>query len=66
MQYLDTSLCALFDTSLPDLFFTICYLVLQDLADKIASLNAAIDDVSAQLKAQDSVPETAGASATAT
>ncbi|BDA46201.1 hypothetical protein COCOBI_08-2930 [Coccomyxa sp. Obi] len=35
----------------------------QDLADKIASLNAAIDDVSAQLKAQDSVTEPAPSSA---
>ncbi|CAL8462341.1 g1874 [Coccomyxa elongata] len=35
----------------------------QDLADKIASLNAAIDDVSAQLKAQDSVTEPAASSA---
>lgn len=35
----------------------------QDLADKIASLNAAIDDVSAQLKAQDSVTEPATSSA---
>jgi len=38
---------------------------LQDLADKIASLNAAIDDVSAQLKAQDSVAEPATSNATA-
>ncbi len=28
---------------------------MQDLSDKIAQLNSAIDDVSAQLKAQDSV-----------
>ena len=34
----------------------ICFL--QDLADKIASLNAAIDDVSSQLKSQDKVEET--------
>jgi hypothetical protein len=33
--------------------------VLQDLADKIASLNSAIDDVSAQLKAQDNSAEVA-------
>ena len=32
---------------------------LQDLADKIASLNSAIDDVSAQLKAQDNSAEMA-------
>ena len=31
----------------------------QDLADKIASLNSAIDDVSAQLKAQDNSAEMA-------
>lgn len=31
----------------------------QDLADKIASLNSAIDDVSAQLKAQDNSAEVA-------
>lgn len=36
---------------------------MQDLADKIASLNAAIDDVSAQLKAQDSAAEEAVAAA---
>ncbi|EIE24112.1 hypothetical protein COCSUDRAFT_65747 [Coccomyxa subellipsoidea C-169] len=36
----------------------------QDLADKIASLNAAIDDVSAQLKAQDTVGEPAASTAT--
>ncbi len=33
--------------------------ILQDLADKIASLNSAIDDVSAQLKAQDNSAEMA-------
>lgn len=38
----------------------------QDLADKIASLNAAIDDVSAQLKAQDSIAEQAVNAAVAT
>jgi hypothetical protein len=38
---------------------------LQDLADKIASLHAAIDDVSAQLKAQDTVSEPAASTATA-
>lgn len=32
---------------------------LQDLADKIAQLNSAIDDVSSQLKASDSVVEEA-------
>ena len=31
----------------------------QDLADKIAQLNSAIDDVSSQLKASDSVVEEA-------
>ena len=34
---------------------SVCFL--QDLADKIASLNAAIDDVSSQLKSQDKVEE---------
>ena len=33
--------------------------IMQDLADKIASLNSAIDDVSAQLKAQDNSAEMA-------
>ena len=33
--------------------------LLQDLADKIAQLNSAIDDVSSQLKASDVVEETA-------
>ena len=32
---------------------------MQDLADKIAQLNSAIDDVSSQLKASDSVVEEA-------
>ena len=31
--------------------------LLQDLADKIAQLNSAIDDVSSQLKASDTVEE---------
>ena len=35
----------------------------QDLADKIAQLNSAIDDVSSQLKASDSVAEEASLTA---
>lgn len=35
------------------LFESACCTSVQDLADKIAQLNSAIDDVSAQLKAQD-------------
>lgn len=33
--------------------------MMQDLADKIAQLNSAIDDVSSQLKASDSIEEAA-------
>lgn len=39
---------------------------LQDLADKIAQLNSAIDDVSAQLKAQDNGAPEEAASTVAT
>ena len=40
--------------------------ILQDLADKIAQLNSAIDDVSAQLKAQDNGAQEEAAAAAAT
>lgn len=49
--------CCLVCTEASDLTPSLC--TLQDLADKIASLNSAIDDVSAQLKAQDNSAEMA-------
>ena len=60
----DCTCCSM--KTLPDCMATMltceCVLV-QDLADKIASLNAAIDDVSAQLKAQDTAAQDAVAAA---